>query len=57
VLRWLSGRVLHVDSPVGPLSERVVADDELGDVLRDLGLQSLTADEVDALVATLPPIG
>jgi N-hydroxyarylamine O-acetyltransferase len=57
VLRWLSGRVLHVDSPVGPLSERVVADDELGDVLRDLGLHSLTADEVDALVATLPPIG
>lgn len=53
VLRWLTGRVLRVDSPAGPVSERVVSDDELGGVLADLGLPTLSADEVDALVATL----
>ena len=52
-LRWLTGRVLRVDYPSGPVSEREVDDDELGAVLVDLGL-TLTTDEVAALVATLP---
>ena len=52
-LRWLTGRVLRVDDPAGPVSERGVEDDELGAVLADLGL-TLEDDEVAALVATLP---
>ncbi|MDM7830049.1 arylamine N-acetyltransferase family protein [Cellulomonas edaphi] len=54
VLRWLTGRVLHIDSPDEPLLERTVEDGELGQVLDDLGLH-LPAADVTALVATLPP--
>lgn len=47
-LRALIGRRFTVETPAGQVEERTVGDDELGDVLRDLGL-SLTADQLAAL--------
>ena len=47
-MRALIGRRFTVETPAGQVEERTVADDELGDVLRDLGL-SLSADQVAAL--------
>ena len=48
-VRSLIGRRLTVETPTGKVEDRTVGDDELGDVLRDLGL-SLSADQVAALV-------
>lgn len=52
-LRSLTGRTLRVDTPDGTQAERDVDDDELGEVLADLGLP-LPPDEVAALTRTLP---
>ena len=49
LLRCLTGRRLTVDTPDGRIEDRTVADEELGDVLADLGLQ-LTAGQVHELV-------
>ncbi|GEK21885.1 arylamine N-acetyltransferase family protein [Cellulomonas xylanilytica] len=47
-LRSLIGRRLTVETPAGQTDERTVADDELADVLHDLGLP-LSTDQVAAL--------
>ena len=47
-VRSLVGRRLTVETPTGTVEDRTIGDDELGDVLRDLGL-TLSADQVAAL--------
>ncbi|KQS98465.1 arylamine N-acetyltransferase family protein [Cellulomonas sp. Leaf395] len=47
-LRCLIGRRYTVDTPAGQVEDRTIGDDELGDVLGDLGL-SLSADQVAGL--------
>lgn len=47
-VRGLIGRRLTVDTPAGQVEDRTIGDDELGDVLRDLGLP-LSADQVAGL--------
>ena len=52
-VRSLIGRRFTVETSAGKAEDRTVGDDELGDVLRDLGL-SLSADQVAALAAASP---
>ncbi|WP_456787125.1 arylamine N-acetyltransferase family protein [Cellulomonas sp. P5_C5] len=47
-VRCLIGRRFTVETPSGTVEDRTIGDDELGDVLRDLGL-SLSAEQVAAL--------
>ncbi|KQY22259.1 hypothetical protein ASD16_16700 [Cellulomonas sp. Root485] len=47
-VRALIGRRFTVETSDGKVEDRTIGDDELGDVLRDLGL-SLSADQVTAL--------
>ena len=47
-VRSLIGRRFGVETPTGKVEDRTIGDDELGGVLRDLGL-SLSADQVTAL--------
>lgn len=49
LLRCLTGRRLTVDTPAARVEDRLVADDDLGDVLSDLGL-TLTAGQVHELL-------
>ncbi|MBD9698360.1 arylamine N-acetyltransferase [Flavimobilis sp. GY10621] len=50
--RSLHGREHRVVVPGRPVESRTVADDEMGETLRGLGLE-LTGDEIDALLAFL----
>jgi N-hydroxyarylamine O-acetyltransferase len=55
-VRRLLGRDRTIEAPGHPTSRRVLSDSEVADVLAEVYAGALSADDITAIVATLPPL-